>query len=46
MNEETPPPEVEEGEVEIVPVGPDGGPLPAGWERKIDTRTGRPYYEK
>ena len=23
-----------------------GGPLPPGWERKVDHKTGRSYYEK
>ena len=50
MNGEGPSPETE-GEAEVVadslePGQAHEGPLPAGWERKIDVRTGRPYYEK
>lgn len=24
----------------------DKGPLPQGWERKVEHKTGRPYFEK
>lgn len=37
---ETPTDEQWEGE------GEESGPLPQGWERKVDHKTGRPYFEK